>query len=236
MNLYTAFIFARGGSKGIPGKNIRAFQGRPLIEWSIKHAKAIERINRVIVSTDSIEIAEIARNAGAEVPFMRPAYLATDASSELDAWKHALNYLADHEDSPPPVMISVPTTSPLRSISDIERCIDEFELGQSDIVLGITEPAHNPFFNMVVKTENEHLELVNSGYGTFFGRQNSPKVYAITTVCYVAKTSYIMSSNSILEGQVSGVLIPSERSIDIDTQLDFEIAEFLASKMRMEPN
>ena len=236
MKSYTAVIFARGGSKGIPGKNIKPFLGVPLIEWSIKHANAIERINRVIVSTDSIEIAEVARRAGAEVPFMRPASLATDTSSELDAWKHALNFLGEHESFSPPAMISVPTTSPLRSISDIERCIHEFELGQSDIVVGITKSTHNPFFNMVVRTEDQHLELVNKDNGTFFGRQEAPDVFGITTVCYVAKTEYILASNSILEGKVGGVVIPAERAIDIDTELDFEMAEFLANRMRMESN
>ena len=118
------FIFARGGSKGLPGKNIRPFCGKPLIAWSIDHARAVSRIDRVIVSTDSHEIAEVALAAGAEVPFIRPAELAQDNSSEWLAWRHALNFVRQTDGALPEVMVSIPTTAPLRVPDDIKRCVD----------------------------------------------------------------------------------------------------------------
>jgi len=121
-----AFIFARGDSKGLPNKNIKIFNGKPLIAWSIEHAKSIDRINRIIVSTDSIEIAKIAREFGAEVPFMRPKELATDHSPEWLSWQHALKFLSQTEDYLPDLMLSIPTTSPLRDVEDINKIIDEY--------------------------------------------------------------------------------------------------------------
>jgi len=121
-----AFVFARGGSKGLPGKNLRLLAGRPLLAWSIGHAREVGRIRRVIVSTDSEEIAAVARAHGAEVPFMRPAVLAGDRSPEWHAWRHALEFLREDEGELPEAMVSVPTTAPLRHSSDIERCLDEY--------------------------------------------------------------------------------------------------------------
>ena len=118
-----AFIFARGGSKGLPGKNIRLLDGKPLIAWSIEHALAVKLIDRVIVSTDSDEIAAVAIEYGAEVPFMRPPELACDNSPEWFAWQHALDFLRANEGDMPNMFVSVPATAPLRSPDDIEKCI-----------------------------------------------------------------------------------------------------------------
>jgi len=121
-----AFIFARGGSKGLPGKNIKMFAGKPLIAWAIEHAHAAEGIRRVIVSTDSKEIATVATRYGAEVPFMRPSHLAKDDSPEWLSWRHALEFIRDDEGSFPSAMVSVPVTAPLRQPVDIERCLELF--------------------------------------------------------------------------------------------------------------
>ena len=144
-----AFIFARGGSKGLPGKNIRLLGGKPLIAWSIEHALAVKRIERIIVSTDSEEIAVVAREYGAEVPFIRPAELARDNSPEWMAWRHALNYLSESTGVLPEVMVSVPATAPLRHALDIENCLDEYEKSDADIVITVTEAHRSPYFNMV---------------------------------------------------------------------------------------
>ena len=134
-----AFIFARGGSKGLPGKNIRPLGGKPLIAWAIEQALSVKRIGRVIVSTDSEEIAAVARDFGAEVPFIRPTELARDDSPEWLAWRHALNYLRETTGVLPEVMVSVPTTAPLRLAVDIENCLDEYEKGDADIVITVTD-------------------------------------------------------------------------------------------------
>lgn len=225
-----AFIFARGGSKGLPGKNIRLLAGKPLIAWSIEQALAVKRIEQVIVSTDSSEIAEVALQYGAEVPFIRPAEFAQDDSPEWLAWRHALNYLQKKNGKLPEVMISVPATAPLRQSKDIENCLDVYEEGGADVVITVTNAHRSPYFNMVTKNPDNTVGLVIPPTSSIARRQDAPIVYDITTVCYVINPEFIMSKNSIFEGKVKSSNVPIERSIDIDTLYDFELAELLVKK------
>jgi N-acylneuraminate cytidylyltransferase len=222
-----AFIFARGGSKGLPGKNIRHLGGKPLIAWSITHALAVKRIKRVIVSTDSEEIAAVARDYGAEVPFIRPAELARDDSPEWQAWRHALNYLSETEGTLPEAMVSVPTTAPLRLALDIENCLDEYQKGDTDIVITVTDAHRSPYFNMVKTNADGTVSLVNPPQSAITRRQDAPVVYDMATVCYVANPAFVLTHNAAFEGRVKAVHVPTERAIDIDTLLDFQIAESL---------
>lgn len=222
-----AFIFARGGSKGLPGKNIRSLGGKPLIAWSIQNALAINRIERIIVSTDSEEIATVARNFGAEVPFLRPAELARDDSSEWLAWQHALTYVRETTGAFPEVMLSIPTTAPLRLAEDIENCLNEFEKGGADVVITITDAHRSPYFNMVKVNGDGTVGLVNPPQSTLVRRQDAQLVYDMATVCYVANPDFVMTHNATFEGRVRAVHVPVERAIDIDTLLDFQIAESL---------
>jgi len=225
-----ACIFARGGSKGLPGKNIRSLAGKPLIAWSIEHAKSVNRISRVLVSTDSEEIAQVSREYGAEVPFMRPEELASDTSPEWLSWKHLLNYLKEADGELPDVLISVPTTAPLRHPKDIDKCLDEFEKNQSDAVVTISDAHRNPYFNMVTARQDGTVSIVNSTASISDRRQDAPVVYDMTTVAYAVSPSFVLSSESIFDGRVRAVHIPVHRAIDIDTLLDFEIAEFLMNR------
>ncbi|MBL78502.1 MAG: acylneuraminate cytidylyltransferase [Nitrosomonadaceae bacterium] len=220
-----AFIFARGGSKGLPGKNIRSLGGKPLIAWSIEHALAVKRVERVIVSTDSEEIAAVARQYGAEVPFIRPEELARDDSPEWLAWCHVLNYLRETTGVLPEIMISVPTTAPLRLPLDIENCLDEYEKGGTDMVITVTDAHRSPYFNMVKTNADGTVGLVNPQQSAIARRQDAPVVYDMATVCYVANPEFVMTHNSTFEGRVKVVHVPRERAIDIDTLLDFQIAE-----------
>ena len=220
-----AFIFARGGSKGLPGKNIRLFGGKPLIAWSIQHAQAVKRISRVIVSTDSQEIAAVAQQYGAEAPFIRPAELAQDDSPEWLAWRHALNYLRETTDMLPEVMVSVPATAPLRLPLDVENCLDEYEGGGADVVITVTDARRSPYFNMVTIKADNTVHLVSPPRLPIISRQQAPVMYDMTTVCYAASTEFVMTHNSIFEGRVKAVRVPPARGLDIDTLLDFQIAE-----------
>ncbi len=222
-----AFIFARGGSKGLPGKNIRPLAGKPLIAWSIEHAQAVKRIDRVIVSTDSQDIADVARAYGAEVPFMRPPELARDDSSEWLAWRHALNFVRETTGALPEVMISVPATAPLRHPIDIENCLDIFAQGDTDMVLTITDSHRSPYFNMVKINPDGTVGLVIPTTGIITRRQDAPVVYDMATVAYVIKPEFVMTHQTAFEGSVRAVHVPPERAIDIDTLLDFRIAECL---------
>ena len=187
MNI-VAFIFARGGSKGLPGKNIRLLGGKPLIAWAIELALAVNRIDRVIVSTDSEEIAEISRQYGAEVPFIRPAKLARDESAEWLAWRHGLEYLKETTGALPEVMVSVPATAPLRLAIDIDNCLDEYEKGAVDVVITVTDAHRSPYFNMVKTNSDGTYGLVNAQSLVIERRQDTPVVYDMTTVCYFANS------------------------------------------------
>jgi N-acylneuraminate cytidylyltransferase len=225
------FIFARGGSKGIPGKNIRNFAGKPLIAWSIDQAKASNRLRRIIVSTDSPEIADIAIANGAEVPFMRPTELAQDNTPEWLAWQHAMLMLKKEEGQLPDAIVSLPATAPLREPADIENCFNRFYKGGVDAVITMTESYRNPWFNMVYANFDGTVSLVNkSKPRQIFRRQDAPTVYDLTTVAYIVNPNFILSHTSLFLGKLGAVEIPRERSIDIDTLFDFELAEFLMMK------
>ncbi|HWA70585.1 MAG TPA: acylneuraminate cytidylyltransferase family protein [Rhizomicrobium sp.] len=222
-----ALICVRGGSKGLPGKNIRPLMGRPLLAWSVLHARAVPRIGRVIVSTDSEEIADMARAAGAEVPFMRPAELARDDSPEWLVWRHALDYLKQSDGAHPDALVSLPATAPLRAPADIENCLDEYAKGESDIVITMSAAHRNPYFNMVKRNADGTVGLVIPPQGAVFRRQDAPAVYDVTTVAYVMRPAFVMEKTGIFQGRVGAVEVPVERALDIDTPLDFAIAETL---------
>ena len=225
-----AFIFARGGSKGLPGKNVLDFSGKPLIAWSIEQALAVKRIDRVIVSTDSETIANIAKEYGADVPFIRPAEFATDTAPEILAWKHGLEYLKDTTGEYPDVFLSIPTTAPLRFITDIDLCLDEFLVRKPDIVVTVTDSHRNPHFNMLQIDMDGTCSLVIPNQDTVTRRQDAKLVFDMTTVCYVADPLYILKCDSILEGNVRSVYVPKDRAVDIDTLLDFQFADLILSK------
>jgi len=229
---FVAFIFARGGSKGLPGKNTRHFAGKPMIAWAIEHALAVKRIQRVIVSTDSEEIAKVAREYGAEVPFMRPAELATDDSPEWLSWRHGLNFLKESSGEYPEAMVSLPATAPLRLTQDIENCLDEYEKGMADVVITVSDAHRSPYFNMVKINPDGTVGLVNPPKQLIARRQDVPIVYDMATVCYVSNPIFVMSNNGPFQGKVRAVNVPTERAIDIDTLMDFQIAEFLVKQIK----
>jgi len=220
-----AFIFARGGSKGIPNKNIQLLGDIPLIGHSIEVALHSKLFDKIIVSTDSLEIARISESYGAEVPFIRPKELAADTALEIEAWKHAINFYLEKKITFSH-FVSLPTTSPLRRVSDIKECINLFDKKKFDIVVTMRPSERSPYFNMVKKDEKGLLSIF-SDKQVIGRRQDAKKVYDLTTVAYVSSPNYIMSVDNIFEGNVGGVEIPKERAIDIDDQLDLEIARFL---------
>lgn len=221
-----AFIFARGGSKGLPGKNIKIFSGKPLIAWSIEQARLVKSIDRVIVSTDCNQIAKVAKEFGAEVPFLRPKEISKDNSPEWKAWRHALSFLQKTEGKMPEIMLSIPTTSPLRRVVDIENCIKLYKKGDADVVITTTEAHRSPFFNMVKEIDRDYVDLVIMPKEKIYRRQDAPVVYDMTTVAYVMNPQFIMHNESIFEGRVKAVEVPKDTSIDIDNLFDFKMAEF----------
>tara|TARA_B100000579_G_scaffold369510_1_gene330995 strand:+ start:199 stop:891 length:693 start_codon:yes stop_codon:yes gene_type:complete len=226
-----AFIFARGGSKGVPRKNIRELAGKPLLKYSIDSAKAIKSISKIFVSTDDNEIANIARQNGAII-IERPLELAKDDTPEWLAWNHAIEWLKNKGDSFD-IFLSLPTTSPLRSKRDIKKSIDALD-DSTDIVVTMTSANRSPWFNMVKKNSDGYVKLLLNDDKRFHRRQDPPKVFDLTTVAYVTRPKFIQSANGVFDGNVSGVMIPRIRALDIDTELDFEIAECLIKKLTKE--
>ena len=221
-----AFIFARGGSKGLPGKNIKNLCGKPLLVHSIEIAQSIDAISEVFVSTDDDEIKEIALKHKAKV-ISRPKNLASDTSPEIDSWRHAISYLEESGDSFDQ-FVSLPTTAPLRSKKDIENALHSFS-DSSDIVVTVTESARNPFFNLMKYNEDGYLETFSKN-SSIHRRQDAPKCYDLTTVAYVSRPDYILNNANLMDGRVSAVNIPPERAIDIDNETDFFIAEALLKR------
>ena len=218
------YIFARGGSKGLPGKNIKNLLNKPLITYSIMMAKTIDEIDKCFVSTDCEEIANISQSNGAII-IKRPADLSQDNSPEWKAWEHAINWTYERYGSFTK-FLSLPATAPLRSKNDVLKCLNAIE-SERDVIITMTEASRNPWFNMVRVNENHCIDLVLKSKNKISRRQDAPQVYDLTTVAYVLNPEFILNNNSIWNGNVKGILVPKERAIDIDNEFDFRVAEML---------
>ena len=218
------FVFARGGSKGVPGKNIRPMAGKPLLLHALDVARAVPAISRCFISTDDTNIAEVAKKGGATV-IDRPASLALDNSPEWLAWQHAIHWVQEQVGSFER-FVSLPATAPLRSPPDVEACLQTLD-DQTDVVITVTESHRSPWFNMVRLEANGELGLLVQDGNSYVRRQDAPRGYDMTTLAYVSRPAFILTHQRIWDGRVRGVIIPAERAIDIDTPLDFKIADFL---------
>ncbi len=225
-------IFARGGSKGIKKKNIRLLNKKPLIAYAIETALAVSEIDALIVSTDNEEIAAVARQYGAQVPFMRPKALATDHSPELLSWQHAIETFEKIKKQKVGVLVSIPTTSPLRKPQDVRACLQSLLKEKADVAITVCQAHRSPYFNMVKINNDGYAHLVMNSHQKIVRRQEAPQVFDMTTVAYAAKASFVRRAKSLFDGKVRAVVVPSERSLDIDTPLDFEMAGFLMKKAK----
>jgi CMP-N-acetylneuraminic acid synthetase len=223
-------ICARGGSKGVPKKNIKLLGGKPLIGWSIETATQCTFFDRVVVSTDSQEIANIAMHYGAEVPFIRPAKLAEDESPEWLSWQHALKKLEELDQYRADYLIVLPPTSPFRSHEDVEQGFDLIKEEDIDMVISVTNSGRNPYFNMVEIDRDGFAYLSKKPEQRVFRRQDASQVFDMTTALYAARTDYILYAHGVFDGKVKVILIPEIRALDIDTEMDFKLAEFLISE------
>jgi len=229
-----AFIFARGGSKGLPRKNIKLLAGKPLIEYSIETAKQVAGLDRIFVSTDDTEIAAIASSAGAII-IDRPDELAEDTSSEWLAWRHSIEWVRAHFGDFTG-FVSLPTTSPLRSANDVEAAIARRIEKDADICISVTPASRSPFFNMVKIDTEGVVALVNTPDKGVFRRQDAPEVYDITTVVYATTPEFIMNHSGLFEGKITSIEVPKSRAVDIDDIYDFKLAEAILEADAPEKN
>lgn len=218
-----AFIFARGGSKGLPRKNVLRLAGVPLVAHSITMAQNIQRVSKIYVSTDDSEIKQIAEEYGAFV-IDRPAHLCTDTSPELLSWRHAVEYVESNDDDFD-VFLSLPATSPLRNMKDVNACLDSLD-NETDVVITVSEAARSPYFNMVERAPTGETRIL-LGSGGYARRQDVPPIFDITTVAYVAQKDFVKQDKALFDGVVKSVIVPKNRAIDIDDVYDFKLAEIL---------
>ncbi|MDV6316968.1 acylneuraminate cytidylyltransferase family protein [Idiomarina sp. HP20-50] len=225
MSKTIAFVFARGGSKGLPGKNIKPLCGKPLIQYSIERALASELIDDVYVSTDDSKIAEVALKCGANI-IERPKELATDASPEWLSWQQATNWVTQNK-GPFDIFVSLPATSPLTNKEDVNAAISQLKRSNADICLSVTPSNHHPNFNMVTLDNNNYARLMLTSENKVTRRQDTSRAYNITTCVYAATVDFIFKATGIFDGTVTAIEIPRQRSVDIDDIIDFKFAELL---------
>ena len=222
-------IPARGGSKSVPRKNIKLLAGKPLITYTIEQAEKSKLIARVVVSTDSEEIAEISRKYGAEVPFMRPRELAEDDTPDLPVFQHALRWLKANEDYVPDIIVHLRPTAPFRKTEHIDAGIELLlKNEQADSVRSVCEPGQTPYKMWKMKggylvplltLDRKGAELHN------LPRQGLPKVYWQTASVDVARYKTIMEKNSMTGDPILPLIIDERYSIDLDSEIDFRLAE-----------
>ncbi len=223
----TALVPARGGSKGVPGKNIRNLGGYPVIAYSIEAALLSERIDRVIVSTDSEEIAEISRKYGAEAPFLRPSEFASDRSGDIEFVEHFLNYMAENEGAIPEFIVHLRPTTPIREISVMDEAIDACIRDRECCSLRSAHKASESPYKWFLRTDEGFFRPMAEGRSNEEingGRQGFPDVYIPDGYVDVLKTEYILNTGT-LHGEKM-LAFESPVCYEIDTLDDLELIEF----------
>jgi len=226
-------ISARGGSQGLPGKNIRQLLGKPLIAWTIETALKTPEIDRVVVSTDSKEIAIVARKFGAETPFMRPDALSGPEVGKFDVWKHALDSCEKYYNEKYEIFVDLDCTNPLRDTNDISSTIRQLRNSVKrgvDTVFTVCEARKNPYFNMVEADKGGVMHMSKTLVPTVIRRQDAPKVYEHVASIYAMLPIHVKTKDHLLSGHAEGYDIGFEKSIDVDSEFDFELVEYLMKK------
>ncbi len=219
-----AIILARGGSKRLPNKNILPLGGKPLIAWSIDEAKKSKYIDTVMVTTDSLEIYDVALKHGAELPFLRPAELAQDETKSIDVILHALDFYKDEKFDD--VIIFQPT-SPLRDVDDIDGAIEFFYAKNATSVVGVCEVEHSPLWSNTLDENFSMENFLDDKYNNFRS-QDLPVYYRINGAFYMSKIDSVIEKKSFfIKQNIYAYVMSQEHSADIDTKLDFIIAEAL---------
>ncbi len=223
MHKIFCFIFARGGSKRIPNKNLLKIKNKSLLEITLDFAKKVKKIDKIFVSSDSLKILNIAKKKDVQI-IKRPKSLCTSTSDEFDSWKHAINDLRKKK-----IMfdyfLSLPTTSPLRKKNDILKLIKKFSQSEYDLVLCATDTNRFPHYNMVVK-KGKNIELIiKKSRGI-----KKKDIFDLTTIGYITKPKFIMKAKGIFDGKIGYIKIPKERAVDIDDFYDLKVARFLFNK------
>jgi len=229
MNQVLCTICMRGGSKGVPNKNLREINGKPLMAYTIEQAINCGVFKHVVVSTDSKNIADTAKSFGADAWFIRPAELSTDHAPKLPVIRHAFNEAEKYYNHNFDVLVDLDATSPLRNSSDISLAYEQFINDDAINLISASPCRKNPYFNMVEKVGG-NIELVKKLNNPIIRRQDAPKVFDMNASIYIWKRKFLLKSDNLFVDKTSLYIMPEERSVDIDTELDWKFVEFLLSQ------
>ncbi|HTK89993.1 MAG TPA: acylneuraminate cytidylyltransferase family protein [Verrucomicrobiae bacterium] len=222
-------VAARGGSKGLPRKNVLPLGGRPLIAWTVEAARAARALTRAIVSSDDAEILACAREAGAETPFVRPAALATDTASTLEVALHALDWLAEHERWHAEVLVLLPATAPLRRAHHIDAAVATLLADATlEAVVAVTEADYPPYWMLTAK--NGRLAWLFPEGGRVARRQDLPTAFRPNGSIYAVRAAALREQRTFYPRVTAPYAMPREESVNIDSALDFRLAEILLAR------
>lgn len=228
MNNLLITICARGGSKAVKGKNIRLLDGKPLIYYTIKQAKEWGRGKHIVVSTDSREIAKVAESLGVEVPFVRPAELATDSAAKMPVIRHALLACQNIYHEKYDMVMDLDTTAPIRKVTDLEKALRLFKKEKPKTLFSVIPARRNPYFNMVEEDGKGRVNYSKPNTN-FTRRQDAPKVYDMNASIYIYDSKYLLDENNkkpVCDDSVAYIMEDTS-AIDVDNEIDFKFIEFL---------
>jgi CMP-N,N'-diacetyllegionaminic acid synthase len=220
-------ICARGGSKGVKNKNIKELNGKPLIAYTIEQAKASGLFEHIVISTDSDNIASVAKQYGAEVFFKRSEEMASDTAGKLDVIKDAFKRSEEYYNRTFDYLIDLDATAPLRSVEDIINSFNQFKENNNDNLITAMPSRRSPYFNLVEQDKDGKVYLSKKLDGAVVRRQDAPKSYDMNASIYIWKRDVILNESSLFLEKTGLYVMPEERSIDIDNELDFKFVEFL---------
>lgn len=212
-------ICARGGSKGLPGKNLKLLGGKPLIAWSIEAAKKSTLLDRILLSTDDLDILQVAREYGCEAPFVRPPELATDTADIVDVIIHALDQAGSHYD----YVVLLQATSPFRIAVDIDAAIKLCQSAKADSCVSVTTPSKSPYWMYTLGADDRMHQLI--AQNDVSRRQDLPAAWVLNGAVYVVETKWFRQARKFVGPNTIAYKMPVERSVDIDIALDFRVAE-----------
>ena len=230
-----AVIPARGGSKSIPLKNLAVVGGQPLIAWTIKAAREASPVDRIVVTTDSTEIAEVARQCGAEVPFLRPASLAADDTPGIEPILHAVNWLGDHKQYGPELVMTLQPTSPLRTAADIEAAVELVCETDADAVVSVSLVKHHPSWMKCLDKEGRMTDFL-ADQPPVHRRQDLSPVYALNGAVYLARREVLLEQKTWFTVPTVAYIMPPDRSLDVDGPWDLHLADLILKDLYASPD